>query len=692
MPKSKHLLIIHFLLILITLTAYGQVRNHRFVDFDDNIYVTENSHIQDGLTIQGLHWAFTTGYAKNWHPLTWISHMLDVQFFGLNPRLHHLTSLLFHIANVLLLFFILDRMTKAPWRSAFVAALFALHPLHVESVAWVAERKDVLSTFFFLLTLLAYSYYVERPRFQSYLPVVAFFALGLTAKPMLVTLPFVLLLLDYWPLERFGESKSARPIRTETKSPVSTRRKRGKSGGRADRSETGSPVPAHEKRARSARQIPEVAFPARKPANPELRWASIRPLILEKIPLLALATLSCGATYIAQNQGGMVVPIEILPLGTRVANAFVSYILYIVKTIRPIDLAVFYPHPGLPPLWQVLGALLFLVAVTFAVIRTAKRFPHLPVGWLWFAGTLVPVIGIVQVGAQAMADRYTYIPSIGLFLMAAWGIPEILEGQRRGKEILAAFSAFCLLCLFVLTRTQVGYWHDSLTLFDHALDVTENNFYIYSNRGQVYNSLGNYTRGIADLDRAIQINPKFAQAYNNRGNALDSLGNYVQAVEDYDRAIEIDPRYAEAHYNRGVSYQHAGMFRQAIADYDEAVAGSDFYKAEVFGNRGAAYSDLGDQKKAIEDYDRAIEIDPKNPRTYFNRGLACGELGDQRQAIHDYSMVISINPKYPKAYFYRGMTYEYLGMKSQAIEDISKAARLGYEDAKNYLASRGLNW
>ena len=671
MSKNRQILLIYLFLILTTLTAFGQVGNHEFVNFDDNVYITDNLHIRNGVSLQGLCWAFTTGHATNWHPLTWISHMLDIQLFGLKAQWHHLTNLLFHIANVLLLFFVLHRMTKALWQSAFVAALFALHPLHVESVAWISERKDVLSTFFWMLTLIAYRCYAESPRLKTYLVVIAFFALGLMAKPMLVTLPFVLLLLDYWPLERFRKRNSAQGvIRTEVLSPVSTRKKKGKTG----------------------KQAPRISTEVEKPATPEFQWTLVRPLVLEKIPLFALTILSCAATYIAQKEGGAVAPTEVFTTGVRVANAFISYLTYIAKMIWPDNLAMFYPHPGPSPFWQVLGAVLLLVAVTFAVIRAAKRSPYLPVGWLWFTGTLVPVIGIVQVGSQAMADRYTYIPSIGLFIMTAWGVPVLLKKHRYAKEILAASSALCLLLLFALTLAQVGYWRDSISLFDHTLDVTENNYYIHTSRGGVYNDLGNYTRAIADFDRAIQLNPRFAMAYNYRGYALDSLGYRIKAMEDFDRAIEIDPHYPEAHYNRGVSCQELGKFREAIDDYDKAAANKNFKKAELLSNRGAAYAGLGDQKKAIDDYDKAIEINPEHAKTYFNRGVAYGVLGNIPQALRDFERATEINPEYAGAYYNRGKAHFALGNHTQAMKDIKTAAGLGHEDARKFLNSQGVNW
>ncbi len=766
--RKKQIPLIYLLLTAAAIIAFWQVNQCDFINYDDPVYVTENIHIRHGITIQAIRWAFTTGHAANWHPVTWMSHMLDVQLFGLKPRWHHLTNLLFHIANTLLLFFIFHRMTKAPWKSAFVAALFALHPLHVESVAWVAERKDVLSTFFWMLTMGAYIHYVEhqtkdgRQRSEDgekwtgilrfpfsvfrYLAVFIFFALGLMAKPMLVTLPFVLLLLDYWPLQRFEPKKSAQEFRTRVVGPLSANKRKGKSSrNRTPGSGPGRAVQAMVKE--------------EKPADHEYQWALVRPLLLEKIPLFALAALSCIVTFIVQKKGGAVGSIEAFPPGVRIANAFVSYIIYIGKTIWPNNLAVFYPHPGLRPLWQVLGAVLLLSAVTFAVIRTAKRFPYLAMGWLWFAGTLVPVIGIVQVGGQAMADRYTYVPLIGLFVMAAWGIPELLKKWRYRKEALFALSALILPCLLIVTWTQVGYWRNSIALYDHALKVTNRNDTIYenrgdanyrlgnlkqaiedydraieinpkypgtynnrgaayaklgdhrqaisdydraieinpkhagafSNRGAAYVELGNHRQAISDYDRAIEINPEYADAYNNRGAAYGKLGNHRQAISDYDRAIEINPEYAEAYYNRGVAYGELGNHRQAISDYDRAIEINPKY-ADAYSNRGAAYGVLGNQKQAIEDYDRAIEINPEHARAFNNRGLAYGRLGDNRQAISDYTRAIEINPDYAKAYYNRAVAYSELGDSRQAIEDLKTAARFNNEDAKKSLMTLRISW
>ena len=705
MLKNKLIPVICLFLAASAIIAFWQVSQCDFINFDDGVYVTGNIHIRDGITTQAIRWAFTAvGYAGYWHPVTWMSHMLDVQLFGLKPRWHHLTNLLFHIANTLLLFLIFHRMTRAPWKCAFVAALFALHPLHVESVAWVSERKDVLSTFFWMLTMAAYIHYVEhrtegggqksedrgrrmkdgisfsdiRPPTSvlRYLAVLIFFALGLMAKPMLVTLPFTLLLLDFWPLQRFEPKKYAPEISTEVEDPLSANKSKGKS---------------NRKQTPGSGQAAQALVREENPADRKYQWALVRPLIMEKIPLLALAALSSIVTYFAQKKAGAVVSLAGIPLGVRIENGFVSYIIYIGKTIWPSDLAVFYPHPQFLPLWQVLGAVLFLGAATFAVIRTAKRFPYLAVGWLWFAGTLVPVIGIVQVGTQAMADRFSYVPLIGLFVMAAWGIPELLEKWQPTrpprKEVLFGLAASILTCFLIVTWTQVGYWRNSIALYDHSLKVTSPTDIILWNRGGAYDSLGNHRQAISDYDRAIEINPKYADAYYNRGAAYADLGNLRQAISDYERAIEINPKYADAYYNRGAAYAKLGDLREAISDYDIAI-GINPEHARAYNNRGAGYGALGDDRQAISDYDRAIEINPKYADAFNNRGSAYADLGNHRQAISDYDRAVEINPGYSEAYYNRGLAYGRIGDHKEAISDYDRAIEINPKYADAY-SNRG---
>ncbi len=733
MLTKKQIPLIYLFLTAAAMTAFWHLSQCDFINYDDRLYVTGNTHVKSGITIGSIQWAFTTGHSANWHPVTWMSHMLDVQLFGLKPRWHHLTNLLFHIANTLLLFFVFNRMTKETWKSAFVAALFALHPLHVESVAWVSERKDVLSTFFWMLTMAAYISYVEHrtedgrreailsPSFVlrppasvlRYSAVLIFFALGLMAKPMLVTLPFVLLLLDYWPLRRVQVAGSREQgARSEKQNP-----KLGQGPHSANKRKLPKKPTDQVSTQSSVRTCPGLG--GSPPSS------ALRPLLREKIPLFTLAALSCIVTFIVQQKGGAVKSIQGFPLGVRIANAIVSYIIYMGKTVWPTNLAVYYPHPGLWPLWQVLGAVLLLGAVTLTVIWTANRFPYLTVGWLWFTGTLVPVIGIVQVGTQGMADRYTYAPLIGLFIMAAWGIPELLKKWRYRKETLFALSSLLLLSLFIVTRTQVGYWRNNITLYDHSLKVASPSDVIYCNRGVAYYDLGNHRQAISDYERAIEIYPQSTDSYYNRGMAYAKLGNHRQAISDYNRAIEIYPEYAAAYGNRGTSYFKLGEYRQAVSDFDRATeinhelawayngrgmaygklgdqrqALSDFDRAieinpeyaEPYNNRGVVYDMLGNNRKAISDYDRAVEIDPDYADAYYNRGVAYAELGDHRQAISDYDKAIEINPDYADAYNNRGVSYARFGNRSQAIEDLQKAARLDNEDAKNSLRSIGISW
>jgi Tfp pilus assembly protein PilF len=622
MSTKKPLLIISLLLSIIAFMAYRQVTHCAFINFDDTEYVTDNRHIQDGLTVKGITWAFTTGYASNWHPLTWISHMADVQLFGLQPGRHHLTNLLFHLANTLLLFLVLHRMTNTLWQSAFVAALFALHPLHVESVAWVAERKDVLSTFFWMLTMWVYISYTARPGLTRYLTLLLSFALGLMAKPMLVTLPFVLLLLDYWPLQRLERKK-----------------------------------PSEEVRESSFKDIESATPPEKAPVQPVDHRPLIRPLLTEKIPLFVLALLSSIVTYLVQRHGGTVGSLEVFPLSARMANASVSYITYMVKMLMPVNLAVFYPHPTSWPLWQVLGSLVLLMAITVTVIAGARKHPYTAVGWFWYVGTLVPVIGVVQVGSQALADRYTYIPLVGLFIIIAWGAPELLKKWPYRKEALLASSALCLLCLSLVTWRQVGYWRNSIALYDHAMEVTQRSSPIHINRGAAYLGLADYTRAIADFDGAIEINPWYEEAFNNRGVAYNNLADYTRAIADFDKAIELNPRYGDA-YN----------------------------------SRGLAYNNLADYTRAIADFDRAIEINPRYGEAYNNRGVAYFNLADYTRAIADFDRAIEINPRYGEAYNNRGEAYGKLGKREHAIDDIRTAARLGHEGAKSFLESRGTGW
>jgi predicted negative regulator of RcsB-dependent stress response len=556
-------LFIALLLIVVTLMAYWGVQNHEFINYDDGVYVTENYRVQAGLTIKSVIWAFTSTHASNWHPLTWLSHMLDCQLFGLNPGNHHLTSLLLHIANALMLFLVFKRMTGSVWKSSFVAALFALHPLHVESVAWVAERKDVLSTFFWILTTWAYVYYAKRPNLNRYLLVLLSFSSGLMSKPMLVTLPFVLLLLDDWPLGRLRVGQSGCDFNSQ--------------------------------------MMHSLNF--RKPQSVVSR------LVLEKVPLFGLAAASSVLTFFAQQQGGAVRSLEVFPIETRISNALVSCVGYIGKMLWPYRLALSYPYPETLPIWQVAGAGLFLVSVSILVIHYGKRHPYLRVGWLWYLGTLVPVIGLVQIGSQAMADRYTYIPLMGLFIMIAWGIPDILAGWRY-RRILFVISAAVLFSSFIMiTRDQVRHWCNSITLFKHTLNVTANNYTAYYQLGLALSCQGRFQEAIPILSAALKLKPNHAEIYNNLGVTLAQHGKTQEAIAYFSRALRIRADYAEGHSNLGAVLLQQGKIQEAIEHFTEAVRiKPNFPVAHFF--LGLAYLLIGDQNSALEEYKILMATNP----------------------------------------------------------------------------------
>jgi hypothetical protein len=520
--KKSFVIFTYFVLILSTLLVFWQVHNFAFVNYDDSYYVYENPNVLNGLTGDGVIWAFTTNRTANWHPLTWLSLMLDCQLFGANPGWMHLVNLLLHIANTLLIFAVFRKMTGTLWPSAFVAAAFALHPMHVESVAWIAERKDVLSTLFLLLTLAAYVSYVRRRGLARYMLTVLLFALGLLAKPMLVTLPFLLLLLDYWPLGRFDSPQTIK---------ASSRQKRQSS-------------PAYDKRRLLYRAI------------------------IEKIPFIALSVVSSVITFLVQLGSSAVVHINALPLKDRVANAFLSYARYTGKLFWPQNLAVFYPFDADSfAFWQVAMCVLLLLVISIFVIRFGRNRKYLPVGWFWFVATLVPVIGFVQVGRQAMADRYTYIPYIGLFIIIAWGLPELLSKWPQRKIALGLSMVIVLTTLGICTHRQVSYWNNSFTLFSHAIEVTQNNYMAYNNLGSAYHKLGRYQEAIESYKQAIRTNPDYAFAYVNLGSAYHNLGRYQDAIETYKQVIIIKPDYAKAHLNLGVIYLETGKKGLALEEY-----------------------------------------------------------------------------------------------------------------------------
>jgi tetratricopeptide (TPR) repeat protein len=639
--KKLYSLSIYLALVLFTFVAFEQIRHNNFVNYDDNLYVTENPHVKAGITHESVVWAFTTSHASNWHPLTWLSHMLDCELFGLNPHWHHLTNLFFHIANTLLLFWVLKKMTGRIWPSVFVAAAFALHPLHVESVAWVAERKDVLSTLFGLLTIAAYIRYAQTPNIGRYLLILLLFALGLMAKPMLVTLPFVLLLLDYWPLNRLQLRNQAQ----------------------------GSTMP-------------------QPPNNPAIQKMAPLRLFAEKIPLLALAAASSTITYSMQQRTGTTEMLGSLSLNTRLSNALVSYISYIAKLIYPNRLAVLYPHPGSSlPLWQPILAAAVLVAITVGVIYLARRGQrYLITGWLWYLGTLVPVIGLVQVGNQAMADRYTYLPSIGFFIMVAWGAAALVD-KTYLRNIAAAISAgLVLAAMMICTRMQVTYWQNSCTLFKHTLSVTEKNFVIHNSYGNALVNNGRLNEAIGHYRLALKGKCEYAEAYNNLGAALSKQGKLDEGIECFYQALNLKPDYAEPHYNLAVTFKSQGNLDEAINHYRQAIHIKPDH-IEAYTDLSIALVKQGKFEEALTNFYQALRLAPDRAVTHYNLGLALLMIGRFDMALQHLQEAASLKPDYAAPL--NGMARilatcpdPNLRNVSRAIELANRAAKLtGYRDA-----------
>ncbi len=529
-------------LVIVTLVAYEPIRHNGFVSYDDASYITENPNVTGGISLQAVEWALTKPYAVNWHPLTWLSHMADCQLFGLNPTGHHLVSVAIHIANALLVFGIFRSLGGAIWLSTFIAGVFALHPIQVESVAWAAERKTVLSGLFWLLTMAAYIRYARVPRLSRYLLVLAIFGLCIMTKPVVVTLPFALLLLDYWPLERVKWGHQAETA------------KNGKSPG----------------------------------------W-----LIAEKIPLLAMSAILSGVTFIAQRGGEIVPTLERLPLEYRTANMFLSYIKYVVKMIWPSGLAVCYPHPRaiLSDAPAVICTILFIL-LTAAFIYAGRRRKYAAVGWLWYVGTLVPTIGLVQAGAQGMANRYMYIPMLGLLIIIGWAVRDFTAGRPRAQKITAAIGVLVLLSLLILTRMQVRYWENSVTLFGHDIKVTKDN----------------------------------VLAENGYGIALSQVGLVDEAQKHLQNAVRLSPAYSEARNNLASVYLKKGMLNEAIACFNEIINRNEA-TADIYYNLAAALEMQKKYDEAIKYYAKSLEMNPEDPSANKRMGIALLAAGKTNEAI-----------------------------------------------------------
>ena len=565
-PFTNRGLIVAAILVGLTIASYSRTGGLGFLRYDDNAYITDNAHIRNGLDRASVAWSMTTLY-QYWHPVTWLSHTIDCQLYGLNPAGHHLTNAIIHALNVILLFFMLRGLTGATWRSGFVAAMFAVHPLNVESVAWVAERKNVLSALFFILAIWAYCWYARSPRWSRYLPVLGLFALGLMAKPMIVTLPFVLLLMDYWPLRRFhfGLSPDGPPCDDSNGS-------------------------------RSNQEL--------------VQWQpqGIAWLALEKVPMLVLAAGACVITVIAQNKDGALASTVNYPMNLRWQNALVSYVKYLQQMVWPSGFSLIYPFPDRPlPAWQIGLAAVALVSVTVCAVVTAKRFKYFIVGWLWYLGTLVPMIGLVQVGSQARADRYAYVTLIGIFIAAVWGIAEFTRLSRRAGSVIGALGLCVLVVLSVDTFRQTGYWRNDITIMQHAVTVSEDNY---------------IARNILATDLAID-------------------GRLDEAISEFSKITAADPVYDKAQNALGMVCVQKGKLDDAISHFKSAIAFNPQY-ADPYNRLGAALMDEGHIQEAIPFFRKALEYSPNHPSAWANLGAAFEASGDTAQAMDYYSQALQL--------------------------------------------------
>lgn len=567
---DKRTSLICLLLAVITFGIYWRATTFNFVEYDDPEYIRMNPQVQAGLTWPGVKWAFTTDYASNWHPLTWISHMIDCQLFGLKPAGHHLTNILLHTLNVVLMFLVLLRMTGATWRSAVVAALFAWHPAHVESVAWVAERKDVLSTFFGLLTLFAYVVYVEKSKIKNrkskifYALSLFCFAFSLLSKPMLVTFPFLMLLLDYWPLRRM------------------------QLGGVETASENSPDLPVSQKK--------------------------ISALLVEKIPLLAMSFAVCLLTVHAQGKAGSVMSLQKLSFAARLEHAMVSYAKYVNMMIWPHDLCPFYPFSGAPPLGHAVVAFVILCAISLAALQWLKAAPYFPVGWFWFLGTLVPVIGVMQVGSQYMADRYTYFPYTGLFIAVVWGAAQVWESRKLPRIILNAGTVGVLVACVVVTTNQLSYWRNTTALFEHAAKVTKNNFMAYTILGGEYALAGKYDEAIQLLQASIKLVPNHPATHLYLGESYLDTGKIPEAIESLSTAVQLRPGAAVAHRKLGVALLRAGRVDDAFGQFTAAT-----------------------------------QLEPNDAKSHCQLGLICSQRKDISGAIAHYQATLAVQPNNTEA-------------------------------------------
>jgi len=577
---------------MLTMIAYWPIKNCAFINYDDPAHVYENIYVQQGLTWNSIKWAFSDdclSFVSHWHPITWLSFMLDYEIFGMNPRGYHLTNLLLHIFNSILIFLIFSHITKTVWQSASVAVLFAIHPMHVESVAWITERRDVLSTLFWMITTGTYILYTEHKTLIRYLLMTALFIIGFMSKSMLVTLPFALVLLDYWPLGRL-----------------------------------------------------------RLDAPAITRWRSIRSCIWEKLPLFALSVIFTILTYILGQKAGTIANTSLIPLTKRIENAIISLSIYMEKMVWPQKMAIFYPYPKEFQLWQFFGGIIVFAGISIIVLRMWKKLPYNFVGWFWYLGTILPVIGIVQNGSQAYADRYTYVPYIGLFIMISWTIPLVTKNLSYRRTILIAGAAVIITIFTIITRVQVGYWKNSEVLMTHAIEVTENNYIAHNSLGNALIKQGYSEEAYAHFMEAAQINPHYAPVQNNIGNVLYHLGWHEESIEYYFNALRIDPKDAEAHNNLGVALMSMGRLDEAENHLTEAVRIRPYYTSARF-NLALILFNKGNMTLAAEQLKYALRYKPNLYQAHYLLGKIAFNEGRYGDAVKHFQDTLRLNPDFEAA-------------------------------------------
>jgi protein O-mannosyl-transferase len=613
--------VLAIVIVIATLAAYAAITRAGFISLDDPGYFAENDLVRRGLTTEGFWWALRAGEMSNWHPLTWLSYMLDAQVLGVSAVPIHVENVVLHVVNALLLFALMDRLTGRMWQSALVAALFALHPAHVESVAWISERKDVLSTLFWLLATMSYVKYATRPTLARYAVTALLLALGLLTKPMLVTVPFTFLLLDVWPLRRVAIGVGGKLV---------------------------SPSPGG----------PRLAL-----------------VLIEKAPLLVLTAAASVATVWAQRQAGAVASIENLPFAGRFTNAVVSYARYVGILIWPTRLCAIYPHPGTWPASTIAVAAVVVVLVSAAAARWARPAPHLAFGWLFFLGTLVPVIGIVQVGQQAMADRYTYVPFIGLFVAIVWGAADLAKRVTAPKALVATLALVWLAALGGMTAHQVQYWTDSLTLFEHALRVTDRNVVVHDRLGAALNHLGRHQEAREHFRAVLAIRPRDAGAHLGLGMAAHDMGHLDEAVTEFRKALQIRPDFAEAHGNLALALRMQGRIDEAIGEFAAAARLSPGH-ADSQANLGNALLSRGRALEAVGAFERARSLRPRDPVLEYRLGNAFFASGDLPAAIGQYQSALRLNEAHAPTHHLLGIALARAGRSDEAIAQMRRAVEL----------------